>query len=139
MGLAWRGGQRGVKRGAWRGRDTRGHYPKILTQPCRRGLGDGQAAGVLRALNFPEPAPWRDRTPRFYPRPETPSLWALECLEGLGSDSCPEGPWLRYAGPSGSCMEKEMATHASTLAWRIPWTVEPGRLQSTGSQRVGHD
>ena len=36
-------------------------------------------------------------------------------------------------------MEKEMITHSSTLAWRIPWTEEPGRLQSTGSQRVGHD
>ena len=35
--------------------------------------------------------------------------------------------------------EKEMATHFSILAWRIPWTEEPGRLQSTGSQTVGHD
>ena len=34
---------------------------------------------------------------------------------------------------------KEVATHSSTLAWRIPWMEEPGRLQSTGSQRVGHD
>ena len=32
-----------------------------------------------------------------------------------------------------------MATHSSILAWRIPWTEEPGRLQSTGLQRVGHD
>ena len=36
-------------------------------------------------------------------------------------------------------MEKEMATHCSTLAWIISWTEEPGRLQSLGSQRVGHD
>ena len=36
-------------------------------------------------------------------------------------------------------LEKEMATHSSTLAWKIPWTEEPGRLQITGSQRVGHD
>ena len=35
--------------------------------------------------------------------------------------------------------EKEMATHSSILAWRIPWTEKPGRLQFTGSQRVGHD
>ena len=34
-------------------------------------------------------------------------------------------------------MEKEMATHSSTLAWKIPWTEEPGGLQSMGSQRVG--
>ena len=36
-------------------------------------------------------------------------------------------------------LEKEMATHSSALAWRIPWTEEPGGLQSTGSQGVGHD
>ena len=36
-------------------------------------------------------------------------------------------------------LEKEMATHSSILAWRIPWTEEPGRLQSTGSQRVRHN
>ena len=36
-------------------------------------------------------------------------------------------------------LEKEMATHSSTLAWKIPWTKEPGRLQPMGSQRVGHD
>ena len=36
-------------------------------------------------------------------------------------------------------LEKEMATRSSILAWRIPWTEEPGRLQSTGSERVGHD
>ena len=35
--------------------------------------------------------------------------------------------------------EKEMPTHSSIPAWRIPWTEEPGRLQSMGSQRVGHD
>ena len=34
-------------------------------------------------------------------------------------------------------LEKEMATHSSTLAWKIPWTEKPGRLQSMGSQRVG--
>ena len=36
-------------------------------------------------------------------------------------------------------VEKAMAPHSSTLAWRIPWREEPGRLQSMGSQRVGHD
>ena len=38
-----------------------------------------------------------------------------------------------------SCMEKEMATHSSILAWRIPGTAEPGRLPSMGSHGVGHD
>ena len=36
-------------------------------------------------------------------------------------------------------LEKEMATHSSILGWRIPWTEQPGGLQSIGSQRVGHD
>ena len=36
-------------------------------------------------------------------------------------------------------LEKEMATHSSILAWKIPWTEKPGRLHSMGSQRVGHD
>ena len=36
-------------------------------------------------------------------------------------------------------LEEEMATHSSILAWKIPWTEEPGRLQPMGSQRVGHD
>ena len=40
---------------------------------------------------------------------------------------------------SGRSLEKEMATHSSILAWRIPWTEEPGELQSMGLQRVGHN
>ena len=39
----------------------------------------------------------------------------------------------------GRSLEKEMATHFSILAWRIPWTEEPGGLQSEGSERVGED
>ena len=46
--------------------------------------------------------------------------------------------WVQSLGQEDS-LEKEMATHSSTLAWKIPWTENPGRLQSVGSQRVGHD
>ena len=46
--------------------------------------------------------------------------------------------WVRSLGQDDP-LEKEMATHSSILAWRIPWTEEPGGLHSTGSQRVGHD
>ena len=45
--------------------------------------------------------------------------------------------WVRFLGREP--LEKEMAPHSSTLAWKIPWTEEPGRLQSMGSQRVRHD
>ena len=46
--------------------------------------------------------------------------------------------WVRSLG-QGDPLEKEMATHSSILAWRIPWAGEPGRLQSMGLRRVGHD
>ena len=46
--------------------------------------------------------------------------------------------WVQSLGWE-DLLEKEMATHSSILAWKIPWTEEPGRLQSMGSQRVGHD
>ena len=44
---------------------------------------------------------------------------------------------IRSLGQEG-LLEKEMATHSSTLAWKIPWTEEPFGIQSMGSQRVGH-
>ena len=46
--------------------------------------------------------------------------------------------WVQFLDGEDS-LEKEKATHFSILAWRIPWTEEPGGLRSTGSQRVGHD
>ena len=46
--------------------------------------------------------------------------------------------WVQSLGRKDP-VEKEMATYSSTLAWKIPWTEEPGGLQSTGPQRVGHD
>ena len=46
--------------------------------------------------------------------------------------------WVRSLGQEDP-LEKEKTTHSSTLAWKIPWTEEPGGLQSMGSQRVGHD
>ena len=46
--------------------------------------------------------------------------------------------WIRSLGQE-DLVEKETATHSSILAWKIPWTEEPGRLQSMGSQRVGYD
>ena len=53
----------------------------------------------------------------------------LKCLPGM------QETWVRSVGREDS-LEKEMATHYSTLVWRIPWREEPGRLKSMGSQRV---
>ena len=52
-----------------------------------------------------------------------PTMWEIR-VQSLGQEDL---------------LEKEMATHSSILAWKIPWMKEPGRLQSMGSQRVGHD
>ena len=57
--------------------------------------------------------------------------------EGKAS-ACNAGDWVQFLGQEDP-LEKEMATHSSTLAWKIPWTEKPGRLQSMGLQRVGHD
>ena len=45
---------------------------------------------------------------------------------------------VQSLGPE-DLLEKEMVTHSSILAWKIPWTEKPGRLQAMGSQRVGHE
>ena len=62
-------------------------------------------------------------------------------LEGFpGGSEVKASAW--NAGDLGSIpdpLEKEMATHSSTIAWKISWREEPGRLQSMGSQRVRHD
>ena len=56
----------------------------------------------------------------------------VKCLPAMSET------WVQSLGRKDP-LEKEMATHSSTFAWKIPWTEEPGRLQSMGSQRVGHD
>ena len=67
----------------------------------------------------------------------------MVCLTSLVAQTVKHLPtvretWVRSLGQEEP-LEKEMATHSSTLAWKIPWTEEPGGLQSMGSQRVGHD
>ena len=62
--------------------------------------------------------------------------------EALGSGGVPALPVSRHRMFGGCCvqsLEKAMAPHSSTLAWKVPWTEEPGRLRSVGLLRVGHD
>ena len=56
----------------------------------------------------------------------------VKCLQAMRET------WVRSLGWEDP-LEKEMVTHSNTLAFKIPWTEEPGRLQPMGSQRVGHD
>ena len=65
-------------------------------------------------------------------------LYICGFCDSDGKESAMQETWLRSLGQEDP-LEKEMAIHSSILAWRIPWTEEPGRLQSTGLQRVGHD
>ena len=64
--------------------------------------------------------------------------WASLVAQMVKRLSAMQETWVRSLGWEDP-LEKEMAAHSSILAWKIPWTVEPGRLPSMGSQRVGHD
>ena len=65
-------------------------------------------------------------------------VWASLVAQLVKSPPAMRETWVQSLGWEDP-LEKEMATHSSILAWKIPWTEEPGRLQSMGSQRVGHD
>ena len=64
--------------------------------------------------------------------------WASLVAQKVKRQSAMQETQVRFLDREDS-LEKEMATHSSTLAWKIPRTEKPGRLQSMGSQRVGHD
>ena len=64
-------------------------------------------------------------------------IW-FSCGSDGKESACNAGDSGSISG-SGKCPEGGHGNHFSILAWRIPWTEEPGRLQSVGSQRVGHD
>ena len=66
------------------------------------------------------------------------SLWTPLVAQTVKRLSKMRETWVPSLGQE-DLLEKEMAIHSSTISWKTPWTEEPGRLQSTGSQRVGHD
>ena len=82
---------------------------------------------------------------RLFPRTGCDDELTVGCvLQGFpggseGKESACHVGHLGFIPGSGDPLEKEQATHSSTLAWRIPWTEEPGGLQSMGSQRVRQD
>ena len=67
-----------------------------------------------------------------------PSTHTLEVAQTVKNLPAMQETWVRSLGREDP-PETEMAIHSSTIAWKIRWTEEPGRLQSMGSQRVGHD
>ena len=80
---------------------------------------------------------------RLWGRTELDITKVTQQQQAIGGSVGKESPamWENWVQPLGreDPLEKEMATHSSILAWRIPWTEEPGGLQSMGSQRVRHD
>ena len=64
--------------------------------------------------------------------------WASLVAQLVKNPPAMQETWVRSLGWEDP-LEKEMATHSGILAWRIPWTEEPGGLQSMGWQRVGHN
>jgi len=66
------------------------------------------------------------------------TLWASLVAQMVKNLPTTQETWVQLLGWEDS-LEKRMAIHSRILAWKIPWTEEPGRLQSMGSQRAGHD
>ena len=64
--------------------------------------------------------------------------WDFSCAHSIKNLPAMQETWVQSLGQE-DLLEKEVVTHSSILAWRIPWTEQPGGLQSTGLQRVGHD
>ena len=85
-----------------------------------RHAGDPQS-GPGEGIGYPLQYSWASLVAQLVKKP--PAMWET---------------WVRSLGWEDP-LEKEMAIHSSTLAWKIPWTEEPDRLQSMGSQRVRHD
>ena len=90
-------------------------------------------------MEFSRPEYWSESP---FPSPgDLPNPGIEPTSPASQADSLPvEPPWKPMnVGVGNLSLEKAMAPHSSTLAWKIPWVEEPGGLQSMGSLRVGHD
>ena len=75
----------------------------------------------------------------FFPEQPIPLVTDTGCFSFPSSSAVKPPPAMQETLGGEDPLEQKRATHSSILAWEIPWTVEPGRLQSMGLQRVGHD
>ena len=120
------------------------HNSLSFPWPIKRSVGFLLAAAVEKGWKFPK------KLSTFLPYCSA-ILLIFTCLRGMKT-YIQRWPWWSRSKDSlllmqgawvwslaGELVEKAMAPHSSTLAWRIPWAEEPGRLQSMGSHRVGHD
>ena len=107
------------------------HYPKTLP-----GGSNGKASA--RNVGDQGLIPGLGRSPGEGNGNPLQYSWASLVAQRLKSLPTMRETWVQSLGREDP-LEKEIATHSSILAWRIPWMKEPGGLQSTGSQRVRHD
>ena len=104
-------------------------YPlqhSCLEKSMNRGAWQATVTGITKS--------WTLNDLHFTSLPRGASLVVqrVKCLPAM------QETWVQSLGQEDP-LEKEMATHSSTLAWKIPWTEKPGRLQSIGSRTVGHN
>ena len=97
-----------------------------LGKPMDRGAWQATVTGITKS--------WTLNDLHFTSLPRGASLVVqrVKCLPAM------QETWVRSLGQEDP-LEKEMAIHSRTIDWKIPWTEEPSRLQSMGSQRVGYD
>ena len=98
--------------------------------------------GLLRGLNkimqaMSDPESLLQMVACYYSQDNRP-LWASLVSQMVKNLPATQETWIRSLG-RGDPQEKGIVTYSSILAWRIPWTEEPGRLQSMGSQRIEHN
>ena len=110
-----------------------------------RGLEDsggfpGSSADKESTCNAGDPgsSPRSGRYPREGTGFPLQYSWAFLVAQTVKNPPAMQETWVRYLGWEDP-LEEGMETHSSILTWRIPCTEEPGRLQSMGSQRIGHD
>ena len=114
------------------------HWWDLIAHPIS---GKG---GPLTLVKRPKPCPsYRMVCPVILQSTSSDWVWGAHCETPLVAHRVKRPPAMREAQVRSlgqeDPLEKEMATHSSTLAWKIPWMEEPGRLQSTGLQRVRHN
>ena len=110
----------------------------ILVMSNEDGKGNRSNGPLVRRLTI-----INQKEARFCTRKLTVLKFNMERKASLVAQTVKRVPamresWLRFLGREDP-LEKEMAIHSSTLAWKIPWAEKPDRLQSMGLQRVGHD
>ena len=121
---------------------TQTYIPLLLNlRKCNRRVG---ASLVAQLVKNPPPMQETGSIPGSWSSPgegigyPLQYSWASLMAQTVKNLPAMEETWFWFLGWEDP-LEEGMATHSSILAWRIPWTEEPGRLQSMGSQRIRHD